>query len=143
LPLRGRISPVLGSTLESPYTPSPESPPFVPEGGDGTLPMVVLVWALLLIWYASTLPAVSVAVFSTVPTALESTATTSPNVALPPARKLPDRIHLTVPAPPTAGVVMVQPAGAVADTNLVPAGIALVSVSEMDDSGPLLLTMML
>ena len=81
--------------------------------------------------------------FSTVPTALEFTATTNPNVAFAPALKPVARSHLTIPVPPAAGVVMLQPAGAVADTNVVPAGIASVSVSAVDDSGPLLLTMML
>jgi len=43
----------------------------------------------------------------------------------------------TVPLAPTAGVVRVQPAGAVAETNVVPAGSASVSVAFRALSGPL------
>jgi hypothetical protein len=140
---RGRIGTSAVGSGSPGFTPPPEPPPEPPaEPPPVPLPIAVLVWAVLLIRYASTLPDVSVAVFSTVPVALASTATTIPNVALPPERKLPDTIHLTVPVAPAAGVVMVQPAGAVADTNLVPAGITSVSVSWLDTSGPLLLTIM-
>jgi hypothetical protein len=105
--------------------------------------MIVLLWAMLLSWYASTVPDVSTAVFSTVPVAFASTATTNPKLAFALAARLPDRTHRTVPVPPTAGVVIVQPAAVVADANVVPAGIASVTVSAFDDSGPLLFTMML
>src|SRR5689334_8119317 len=45
-----------------------------------------------------------------------------------------------LPVPPTAGAVKVQPAGAVAATNVVPAGVGSVTVTVLAASGPGLLT---
>ena len=48
--------------------------------------------------------------------------TVSVSTAVAPAGNVP-MVHVIGPVPPMAGVVHVQPAGAAADTNVVPAGV--------------------
>ena len=48
-------------------------------------------------------------------------------------------VQLTGPVPPTAGVVQVVPAGAVAETNVIPAGTVSVIVTLAASLGPLLI----
>src|SRR5258708_6740738 len=56
------------------------------------------------------------------------TVTTRTKVGAAPAAKL-DRVEVMRPVPPTGGVVEVQPAGAVNDTKVVPAGTRSVSAT--------------
>src|SRR5437764_449682 len=56
------------------------------------------------------------------------TCTASVRVAVPPDAR-PATVQLTVPVPPTAGVVQVQPLGAVSDWKVVLAGMALVRLT--------------
>jgi len=104
--------------------------------------IVVVAVALLFGRYGSTMAEETIAVLLTVPLALASTFTTRVKVALPPALKFVDRIHLTVPVPPTDGTLAVQPEGDVADTNVVPDGMASESVSGLAAFGPPLFTVM-
>ena len=73
-----------------------------------------------------------------VPARLAPTFTTSVKLALPmPSDAL---LHDTVPFVPTAGVVQVQPAAAVSDANVVPAGNASLSTASVAAAGPALAT---
>ena len=47
-------------------------------------------------------------------------------------------VAVTFPVPPTAGVVMFQPPGALNDTNVVPVGTASVSDTVCASDGPML-----
>ena len=73
---------------------------------------------------------VTTAVFeiSSPPEAALSTFTTSVNVATAPAASV-GIVATIAPVPPTTGVLVVQPAGAVNETKVVSAGIASVSVT--------------
>src|SRR4051794_4425308 len=79
---------------------------------------------------------VSVVPFAT----LESTFTTTVNIAASAAFSFA-RVAVTVPLPPTAGVVRVQPDGAVALTKVVPAGSGSVICKLCAWFGPLLFKM--
>ena len=50
-------------------------------------------------------------------------------------------VDVTFPVAPTAGVVLIQPAGAVNETNVVLAGIASVSETLVASLGPLFVTL--
>ncbi len=49
-------------------------------------------------------------------------------------------VQVTVPVPPTAGVVQVQPAGESSETNVIPAGIGSETAVAAASSGPMLNT---
>ena len=49
-------------------------------------------------------------------------------------------VQFTVPVPPTAGAVQVQPAGANTDSKVVFGGVASVKLSPVADAGPLFVT---
>jgi hypothetical protein len=103
--------------------------------------VVVVVVAELSDGSVSAVSDVTVAVFeTTVPAAVPAlTFTTNVNVPLPPAASDAD-VLLTVPVPPTAGVVELHPAGAVSETNVAAAGVTSVSATLAAASGPSLLT---
>src|SRR6187200_1638995 len=86
---------------------------------------VVVAVTLLLPGVGSAVADATVAVLvMTVPPAVAApTFTTSVNEALAPLAS-EGLVEVTVPVPPTAGVVDVHPAGAVNETNVVPAGTA-------------------
>jgi hypothetical protein len=67
------------------------------------------------------------------------TRTTSVNVALAPKARL-GFVAVAVPVPPTGGVVTLQPAGAVSDTNVELAGITSVTLTLAAGCGPVLPT---
>src|SRR5436305_9704816 len=67
---------------------------------------------------------------------VEATWTTMVKVGAAPAAK-PARVKVTVPVPPTAGAVVVQPAGAVAETKVVPAGMPPVRLTAWASQGPM------
>src|SRR4051812_46242719 len=75
------------------------------------------------------------------PTAPGPTRTTSLKAASPvsPVPRLAAVAEI-VPVPPAAGLVAVQPTGAVSETSVVPAGTAVVRVSPCAVPGPLLAT---
>ena len=78
---------------------------------------------------------------STVPLAVAgATMTTSWKTALPGARVV--AVQETVPVPPTAGVVQLQPAGEESETKLVPAGRVSETATVAALLGPALLTVM-
>src|SRR5437773_5102788 len=78
----------------------------------------------------------------TVPSAAPGlTRTTSTNVGAAPAATL-ERVEVTVPLPPTGGVVETQPDGAVNETNVVLAGTASVSDTFCAGLGPALARVM-
>ena len=68
---------------------------------------------------------------------LALTFTTIVNIAVSPEATVALE-KTTFPVPPTAGVAVIQPAGAVADKNVVFAGTASVTVTVLAGSGPLL-----
>jgi len=68
---------------------------------------------------------------------LAATWTTMVKVGEAPAARVA-LTKVTVPVPPTAGVVVVQPAGAVAATKVVPAGMPSVRLTPCASLGPLL-----
>ena len=72
--------------------------------------------------------------------AFASTVTTRVKVALPGAKLA--MLQLTVPLPPTAGVVQLQPPAEESEVNVVLAGMALVSVTLLAVLGPALPTVM-
>ena len=75
----------------------------------------------------------------TVPCATEfPTWTTNVKIEGPGARLV--WVELTVPVPPTAGVVLDQPPGEVSETKVVPAGSVSFSATEAAELGPLLVT---
>ena len=108
-------------------------------GFDGELTFVVAV-ALLLPGLLSADAVVTEAVLaSTVPAGVAaSTPTTSVNTALPAGSVA--IVHVTVPVPPTAGVVHDQPAGDASEVNVVFAGSASVSATVVALLGPLFAT---
>src|SRR5207248_2044154 len=63
------------------------------------------------------------------------TLTTSVNTALAPLASV-GVVAVTVPVPPTAGVMVVQPAGAMKETKVVPTGTTSVSVTAWAWQGP-------
>jgi hypothetical protein len=83
--------------------------------------------------------AVAVLVISVPAAVFDATRTASVNCALPAARLGFE--HDTVPLAPTAGVVHVQPAGALSETNVVPAGTASVIVADAALDGPEFVTL--
>src|SRR5439155_1115602 len=68
---------------------------------------------------------------------LALTLTTRVKVALAPAARVA-AVVVTVPVPPTVGVVDVKPTGAVKDTKVVPVGTASVSATLCASLGPVL-----
>lgn len=68
----------------------------------------------------------------------DPTLTTNVKLALPGARLA--MVELTVPVPPTAGVVLDQPPGEVRETKVVPGGSASFSETDVAELGPLLVT---
>jgi hypothetical protein len=115
-------------------------PVFVTDKSAWPLPTVVIAVPLLFVGVESEVTEETVAVFVIVPLALVLTITTSVKTELPGASDA--AVQEMVPFAPTAGVVHVQPAGDVSDTNVVPAG----SVSDIATVaallGPALLTVM-
>src|SRR5215470_13173704 len=102
------------------------------------LTLVVAV-AVLLPAFGSVVALAAVAVLVMVaplPT-LALTLSTMVKVAVVPAANVALE-KTTLPVPPTGGVVMVQPAGAVAETKVVLAGTASVTVTVCASLGPLL-----
>ena len=60
-----------------------------------------------------------------------------PLVKLPP---FPVKVHVTVPAEPTGGVIQVQFAGVARDTKVAPVGMTSVKVTPVAVAGPLFVT---
>lgn len=88
---------------------------------------VVVAVALLFAGFGSVVLDDTVAVFvSVVPAALGLAFTMIVNVPVSPLDAVVF-VKVTVPVPPTAGVMIVHPTGAFADTNVVPAGSGSVS----------------
>src|SRR6476660_508812 len=112
----------------------------VTERSAAALTVVVSVDVLLPAVVSVVLETVAVLV-SVVPFGVDGlTWTTSTNVCGPlPAGSVP-RVLLTVPVPPTVGVVLLQPGGAVNETNVVPPGSASASDTVCASLGPALLT---
>jgi hypothetical protein len=108
------------------------------ERSDIAAATVVVAVAELLAALGSGVPELIVAVFVIVePTgAPELTCTTSVNIADDAAMRV-GVVAITVPLPPTAGALTVQPAGAVNDTNVVFAGVTSVSETAVASLGPL------
>ena len=104
---------------------------------------VVVVVALSLAAFGSLVAAETVAVLlMTVPAAtLAPTWTMSVKVWVAPAARLAI-VQVTVPLPPTAGVVQLKPAGAVSETKVVPAGRVSVRLTLWAALGPALATVM-
>jgi hypothetical protein len=107
---------------------------------DGAAATVVDAEAELLAGFGSDVDEVAEAVFVMVvpPATFASTFTTSVKVAVPPAAKV-GLVAVMFPVPPTAGVVVVQPAGAVNETKVVLAGTASVRLALSASLGPALL----
>src|SRR5262245_45566946 len=99
---------------------------------------VVVVVAVLLPGVGSVAaePAVAVLVIVEPSAALELRWTMIEKTADSPLAAVPF-VKVIVPVPPTAGVVLVQPAGAAAETNVVPAGITSVIVTVWASLAPL------
>src|SRR2546430_11325027 len=106
-----------------------------------TVPTVVISVQLLLAAFGSVVVELAVAVLLiTVPSGRAAlTLTTSVNRKLVLGGSVGSVVQVTVPVPPTAGVVQPGPAP-VNDTNVVPTGIASVNVTPWALLGPALLT---
>jgi hypothetical protein len=115
-------------------------PLFVTDRSQLTLTPVVTV-VLLFALFGSEVLAETVDVAVIVPMAtLEATFTTTTMSAEDPELKLEPSVQLTVPVPPTAGVVQVQPAGASTDWKVVLVGVASLKAAPVAAAGPLFVT---
>ncbi len=72
---------------------------------------------------------------------LETTCVTNVKFAVALRERLLPSVQVIVPVPPTAGVVQVQPAGAVIDWKVVLGGVVCVNVGAVAAAGPLLVTL--
>lgn len=108
----------------------------------GALATVPLDDALLLPGAGSDAAEVTEAVFVIVPVAVGFTLIVMVNAALAPDAS-DARLQLTVPVPPTTGVVQLNagPLVCIADTNVVPAGTGSLRDTVAAASGPLFVTM--
>ena len=109
------------------------------KGRGSAGPMLVVIAALLFAVARSAETEVTLALAAMVPLAAAPTRTTTVNVATPPEGNelMPQP---TLPVPPTAGFVEVQPAAGVTDSNVVFAGTANVSWAFEAACGPALRT---
>ena len=103
-------------------------------------PTVVMAVALLSSLLGSATLEETVAWLLSVPLVALLTFTTSVNVAEEAELMSVDLVQVTVPVPPTEGVVADHPDTGVTDTNVTPAGSASVTLTELAALGPALVT---
>lgn len=118
--------------------PPPETAPVTAKVSAFT---VVLAVAELLPGVASAVAEPMLTVAVTLPANAGAIVTISVKFALPPAG-YDARLQLTVPVPPTAGVVHVQPPGAASEAKVVFAGTAMLNAALAALLGPLLVVLM-
>lgn len=127
------VEPLATGLAQEIVPPLPETTPLTTTGNALTS---VLAFAELLPGVVSVVDAVMLAVAETVPVNVDATATINVKFAVP-LEGYDARLHVTVPLPPTAGVVHDQP-GDANDTNVVFAGVAIVMTAADASLGPAL-----
>jgi hypothetical protein len=116
-------------------------PAFVTERSQATFTFVVTD-VLLLLALGSDVVADTEDVAVIVPIAtLDGTFNKTTISAVAPELRFDESVQVTVPVPPTAGVVQVHPTGAETDWNVVFAGVASVKLTPAAAAGPLLVTL--